>query len=97
LLRGHHFFCFGFPALLLTRSARLGGARPRAEKFLQRSDDISSLVEKTEGMNIHSETFRMQSRQLRKNLCWANLKTKLIAIILFLVRARMCPPLRRAV
>ena len=50
------------------------------EKVLRRGEKIEVLVDKTESLRFSSDAFRAQSRNLRKNLCWANMKMKLMVI-----------------
>lgn len=64
-------------------------------KVLKRGDQIEVLVDKTEELAFTSDNFRMQSRQLKKNLCWQNAKMKLMAVallltLIYLVAASLC-------
>lgn len=54
-------------------------------KVLQRSDQIEVLVDKTSQMDLTAESFRYHSRALKKNLCWQNLKMKLLTILLIVI------------
>lgn len=64
-------------------------------KVLKRGDQIEVLVDKTENLSFTSDNFRIQSRTLKKNLCWQNAKMKLMAGLLiltlvYLVAASVC-------
>jgi len=54
------------------------------EKVLKRGEKIEVLVDKTENLRFSSDSFRKQSRNLRRGLCWANVKTKLFLLLLVL-------------
>jgi len=55
------------------------------EKVLKRGEKIEVLVDKTESLRFSSDSFRQQSRNLRRNLCWANVKMKLFLGLIILV------------
>lgn len=54
-------------------------------KVLERGEQIDVLVDKSENLTLTSDSFRVQSRTLRKNLCWTNVKMKLLALVLVLI------------
>mmetsp|Transcript_11133 Transcript_11133/g.18150 ORF Transcript_11133/g.18150 Transcript_11133/m.18150 type:complete len:224 (+) Transcript_11133:42-713(+) len=65
------------------------------EKVLKRGEKIEVLVDKTESLRFSSDAFRMQSRNLRRNLCWANVKVKLflgclVLILFYVITASYC-------
>ena len=64
-------------------------------KVLERGDRIDTLVDRTRDLTVTSGSFKRKSRTLRKNLCWANMKMKLLVIVLvlaflYLVSASFC-------
>lgn len=66
-----------------------------SDKVLERGNQIEVLVDKTVELNMGSENFRNNSRQLQRNLCWANVKMKLfiaalILFFLYLFSASLC-------
>jgi len=55
------------------------------EQVLARGERIEDLVDKTDQLRFQAETFQKQSRTVRRNLAWQNLKMKLIVVSLVLV------------
>ena len=53
-----------------------------------RSDHIEHLVDRTDALSSTADSFKRQSTQLRRNVCWSNAKFKVITIVLILVQLR---------
>eukprot|EP00472_Partenskyella_glossopodia_P006068 CAMPEP_0197517848 /NCGR_PEP_ID=MMETSP1318-20131121/2934_1 /TAXON_ID=552666 /ORGANISM="Partenskyella glossopodia, Strain RCC365" /LENGTH=163 /DNA_ID=CAMNT_0043067743 /DNA_START=159 /DNA_END=650 /DNA_ORIENTATION=+ len=65
------------------------------EKVLKRGEKIEVLVDKTEHLRFNSDAFRRQSRNLRRGLCWANVKAKIfigliVLVLIYVVIASYC-------
>lgn len=56
------------------------------DKILERSEKIELLVDKTHQLAESSTRFEKQSRSLRRNMWWKNLKMKLLIGFIVLVR-----------
>jgi hypothetical protein len=65
------------------------------EKLVNQGEKIEDLVDKSHSLIHTSASFKRSSRALKKNLCWANFKLKLIvggiiAILLYFFIAAFC-------
>ncbi|GAB5369272.1 hypothetical protein AAMO2058_001390800 [Amorphochlora amoebiformis] len=65
------------------------------EKVLKHGEKIQVLVDKSDNLRFSSDAFRKQSRQLRRGLCWANVKTKIflglvLMVIIYVMIASYC-------
>lgn len=69
--------------------------RNNIEKVIERGDALDNLMTKTDNMRMNSEGFKRQSRRLKRNQCWAEIKLKFfmflfIMLVMYGMMASFC-------
>jgi len=65
------------------------------DKVITQTDTIENLLDKTDNLNHSSSNFRKRSKNLHRNLCWAQAKVKIVItfvvlFLLYLLAAGIC-------
>ncbi|CAG9460138.1 unnamed protein product [Pedinophyceae sp. YPF-701] len=55
------------------------------EKVLERGERIEELVDKTDNLRYQADRFQKQSRQVRNQMCWGNVKVKIAVAVICLI------------